>query len=338
MATRIKIGHAGGTKNGLTIVENYNITSLEPSFMLRPISAALAEKSAVTCETGCGNDNIKYSQDYRDTLYLKAKKTSFKLDTTNITETCYTDCSAFMYVCALAGGAKVDCGSWGPNCGNIEFKLTKSNEYEVHRESKYLTSTDYLQRGDILVRDWYKNGSRHTVMVLENGNKVPKISVPTTSIDSSSTEVFVSNFSIFNVRTEVQQLTTDNIKTKVELVKLEKDLETLINSKQYKWFYTLTPLTNASTKSKAGPLTLSNNAFSLNNLIPNTSYILKVSAKDDNVEFTSANVIFTTLSTSAPKSDKITKFEAADKVKGYHVYVKVKDKIKRAILYNRRKE
>lgn len=131
--------------------------------MLRPKNASLAEKSARACEDGCRNDNIGYSQTNRNTLHTEAKRVGY--DLAKITTPCETDCSAFMTICAIAGGAKnLEYTSNAPTTSTMRKAFSKSGLYEVHTESGFLTSDKYLRRGDILVAE-----GRHTVMVLDNG-------------------------------------------------------------------------------------------------------------------------------------------------------------------------
>jgi hypothetical protein len=141
-------------------------------FVLRPKTSTLAEKSAKACEKGCANNNIGYDQNQRNTLYTQAKKVGY--DLSKITTKCETDCSAFMTVCAITGGANIEYGSNGPTTSTMESKFSASEDYSVLTDSKYLTSDKYLKRGDILV----KAGS-HTVMVLENGSGVASASLYT---------------------------------------------------------------------------------------------------------------------------------------------------------------
>lgn len=147
---------------------------------LRPKSATLAEKSAVACEKGCANNKIGYDQNQRNTLNTKAKAVGY--DLAKITLLCECDCSSFMHVCAIAGGAKIAYGSNGATTRTLRTVLGNSGYYEVLTASKYLTSDKYLKRGDILV----KEGS-HTVMVLSNGSAISNASSGSTSSGSVTT-------------------------------------------------------------------------------------------------------------------------------------------------------
>lgn len=135
--------------------------------VLRPKSAALAEKSAKACEDACANKNIGYDQHGRNTLHSKAEAAEY--DLSKIDTPCECDCSSLMHVCAIAGGAKLSYGSNGCTTRNMVSTFVASVDYIKLTDSKYLTSDDYLLRGDILVKDG------HTVMVLENGAKAQNV-------------------------------------------------------------------------------------------------------------------------------------------------------------------
>lgn len=181
----VKIGHASisekgtvtgnsGDNNGKELCQR-NWYNGGWQFVLRPKSSTIAEKSAKACEKGCANNNIGYDQNQRNTLNTQAKRVNY--DLSKITTKCETDCSAFMTVCAIAGGANIVYGKTnGPTTSTMKSKFSASGDYTVLTDSKYLTSDKYLKRGDILV----KAGS-HTVMVLENGSetKVTKSSLYT---------------------------------------------------------------------------------------------------------------------------------------------------------------
>lgn len=169
----IKIGHAskdengkatGGTAGDQTAKEVCTRKWYNGGWhaVLRPTSAALAEKSAKACEAACNNSNIGYDQGGRNTLNTQAKAVGY--DLAKIVKACECDCSSLMHVCAIAGGAALSYGENGCTTRTMVAAFVKSGAYEKLTASKYLTSDKYLKRGDILV----KEGS-HTVMVLEDG-------------------------------------------------------------------------------------------------------------------------------------------------------------------------
>jgi len=185
----VKIGHASIDENGKASGGNAGDSTKKEvcvrgwynggwHTVLRPKNSNIAEKSAIACENACANDRIGYDQYQRNTLYAKAKAVGF--DIAKIIDSCETDCSALMHVCAIAGGANLSYGSNGFTTRNMVSGFYNSGDYEKLTDSKYLTSDQYLKRGDILV----KNG--HTAMVLENGYKAGA-STPAIKPETSNT-------------------------------------------------------------------------------------------------------------------------------------------------------
>lgn len=138
--------------------------------LLRPGTAALAEKSAAACEAACENPNIGYDQQGRNTLYAKAAALGFDLAAVGKSE---CDCSSLMHVCAIAGGAKIPYEGNGLTTRTMAAAFTASGAYEKLTDSAYLRSDALLRRGDILV----KEGS-HTAMVLSTGARGCALTLP----------------------------------------------------------------------------------------------------------------------------------------------------------------
>ena len=170
----VKIGHASigedGAKNNKagdsTTKEVCTRSWYKSSWhtVLRPIDPEVAEKMAVACEAGCYNDNIGYDQNQRNTLRTQAKAVGW--DLSKITVPCECDCSSFMTVDAECAGIDIPYNNGNaPTTSTMVSAFKSTGEFKVLQESKYLTSDEYLKRGDILVK------SGHTVMVLENGSK-----------------------------------------------------------------------------------------------------------------------------------------------------------------------
>lgn len=146
-------------------------------FVLRCKDNTKAEKMAVACEQGCANDNIGYDQNQRNTLDALAQMVDY--DLSKIKAPCECDCSSFMAVCAQAAGINIPYNSGNaPTTSTMKNAFTSTGEFDVLTDFKYLTSDNYLNRGDILV----KAGS-HTAMALENGAKTTKSKI---GIDVSS--------------------------------------------------------------------------------------------------------------------------------------------------------
>lgn len=174
----VKIGHAsldehgkiaGGSAGDQTgkEVRTQNWYNKGWNVVLRPKSAELAEKSAQACEAACANPNIGYDQGGRNSLHARAKEVGF--DLSRISTPCECDCSSFMHVCAIAGGANLDYGSNGLTTRDMVDAFMATGQYEKLTDSKHLTSDKFVKRADVLV----KEGS-HTAMALEDGPAVPK--------------------------------------------------------------------------------------------------------------------------------------------------------------------
>ena len=140
------------------------------TLLLRPKNPAVAERIAAAAEAGVANTNIGYSQSTRNTARAEAKKHGMRLDL--IDTPCNVDCSSFSSLCAECAGAIGEAqysGGNAPWTGNMREKFSQSGAFEVLTDSKYLTSPDYLRRGDILVNEPAETG--HTVVVTSGGDK-----------------------------------------------------------------------------------------------------------------------------------------------------------------------
>lgn len=126
-----------------------------------PKSATAAEKIAKAMEQACANNNIGYDQYQRTTLYTLAKAKEW--DVSKVTAKCETDCSALVAVCCNAAGITVSKDMY---TGNEKAVLKGTGKFTVYTAAKYVGSSDYLKRGDILL------GNGHTAIVLSNGAKV----------------------------------------------------------------------------------------------------------------------------------------------------------------------
>ena len=60
--------------------------------------------------------------------------------------------------------------------GNMKAGFQQTGKFEILTDKKYLTGTEYLKRGDILL-----NTQHHTAIVLDNGEKVTAASTPSPS-------------------------------------------------------------------------------------------------------------------------------------------------------------
>lgn len=131
--------------------------------LLRPLDQNKAEKMAQTCELVCLNPNIGYDQYQRNSLRTQAIRNNWRVELIDIP--CECDCSSFMTVCAESADIDIPYNAGNaPTTSTMKTAFMSTGKFECLTDKKYLKGTEYLKRGDILV----KQGS-HTVMVLENG-------------------------------------------------------------------------------------------------------------------------------------------------------------------------
>jgi hypothetical protein len=335
MATVIRIGHASWSENKtaygiagdstgyeVCINPDFNIESLQPNIVLRPKTASLANSSANACEAGCLNNNIGYSQSGRNTLYNLAKAKNYNL--ASIDTKCNTDCSAFMTVCAIAGGARIDYSSNGPTTTNMRTRFKQSGDYTVLTDSKHLTQTDYLKRGDILVCE-----GNHTVMVLDNGKhyKDELIEEPESAVTP------VRTICTYILDLEMTNIKSTSATAKIKVLERVNNIEKTI-SNATKWTYSL----ELKLLPELTTMTYNFNKtdLSLTGLIAGRSYIARVVAKvtGGDIAFCSANTIFSTEPQKA--SDNKKPVDLGLKVEdGFidKIYIKDKNDFKQAILY-----
>ena len=178
----VRLAHASisenGTVNGVkgdqttreVCIRSYYVHKYGWSLVLRP-SADIADKVARAAESGAKNDNIGYGQADRNGLHTEAQRVGYDLSKISNKTNC--DCSSFATVCAIAAGVKsLEYTGNAPTTRTMESAFLRTGKFTILKESKYLTSDKYLRRGDILV-----SISHHTVIVLDNGEKVKKKSV-----------------------------------------------------------------------------------------------------------------------------------------------------------------
>ena len=137
--------------------------------VLRPKTPKLAEALAVQCEGACNNPNIGYDQSDRNTILAAAKAADWNL--AKITTPCECDCSSLMSMCCICCGLPENDFYISRNLRTtktITAACKKTNMFDILQSAEYLTSKDYLKRGDILV------SNTHTCMVLQNGSKANK--------------------------------------------------------------------------------------------------------------------------------------------------------------------
>lgn len=179
--TVVKIGHASIDENGkitggvagdqtgkeICTRDWYNKPWIS---VIRPNDSTVAEKIAKAMEQACANDKIGYDQKQRTTLYTFAK--SAEWDLSKITTACECDCSSLVAVCVNAAGIAVSKDIY---TGNEQSALKATGKFTILTDSKYISKSENLRRGDILL------ASGHTAVVLSNGFKAGESSETVTS-------------------------------------------------------------------------------------------------------------------------------------------------------------
>ena len=115
---------------------------------------------------GAKNDCIGYDQDTRGTFLNEVSKVDYNIE--NLTTNCNTDCSAFVCTILKIVGHQLDIDE----LKNIPLDATPAMEndltkagFKAYKGSKYLTSPDELQPGDILL-----NTIHHTEIFVGDGS------------------------------------------------------------------------------------------------------------------------------------------------------------------------
>ena len=132
------------------------------NILLRPKNPLKAEIMAKACEDACNNPNVGYDMSTRNTLRQEAIKVNFDLSKVGL---CNCDCSSFMAVCAEAAGIAIPYnGNNAPTTSTMRNAFMSTGEFDLYIDAIYLNNSNFLKRGDILVKE-----GTHVVMTLENG-------------------------------------------------------------------------------------------------------------------------------------------------------------------------
>lgn len=159
-----KSGGQLGSQSGeeLRLQEWYN-RSLGWTSVLRAKNKSLRAKIALYMLRLVLNTCIGYDQVKRTTLFLLANNTGWNIN--KINKSCATDCSALVSVVLNFCGVKISKDIY---TGNMVSTIMATGLFKELTDKKYLTSSDYLEEGDILV------GPGHTAAVVEV-KEIPKL-------------------------------------------------------------------------------------------------------------------------------------------------------------------
>lgn len=170
-------GKPGDQKGGAEVSTQAWYLHRKGWIVIRAKEPSVREKIARNMEAACRNNHIGYCQDHRGTATEAAKPYGY--DFSRITTDVETDCSELVRACCLYAGIQV--GSF--STGNEVAALQATGKFQILKEDKYCTSSEFLLRGDILVT----KTKGHTAVVLDSGSGSSK-SQGTASKPVSSTD------------------------------------------------------------------------------------------------------------------------------------------------------
>lgn len=214
-----KIGHAtkdengkykNGTSGDQTKVEVYirEWYNRPWSHIIRAKDKDMREKLAKDMEYSCNNDLLGYDQNQRNSALVLARKVGYNMS--KIKATCEVDCSSLVCICCMYAGILESVLYVNNNCSvtsNLRRRLMSTNKFDTLTDKKYLSSGDYLLRGDILLYEGH-----HVAICLEDGSKVsdvikvntnPKLGIDVSSyqgtIDWAKVKANGCNFAILKI-------------------------------------------------------------------------------------------------------------------------------------------
>lgn len=153
-------GGKGGDQTGKE-VKTGNWYNFNQTIVYRFKDRAKAKKYAQFIKNACANNNIGYDQWQRESLYTQLKKVN--MDVTKVKTPCECDCSTLVSAGLIAVGINVP---YNMRTATLAQYLPKTGEFTELKDSKYLTSGDYLMTGDIINRP-----AHHVITALEDGCK-----------------------------------------------------------------------------------------------------------------------------------------------------------------------
>lgn len=141
--------------------------------LLRYPDRSVRQRIAEIAEILANDNLIGYDQNERNSLHDVLKTCDYDLNTFFLRgQKVETDCSAFVTcVCIAAGIKSLEYAGNAPTTSTMKSVFKKSG-FEVLTDEKYVTQSDYLSEGDILLKP-----SSHTVIVLDDGEKYGKTSI-----------------------------------------------------------------------------------------------------------------------------------------------------------------
>lgn len=137
------------------------------------------------------NDKIGYDQTTRAEFYNQVSKVNY--DISSLTTPCAADCSSFVATIVVIVGHKLGVNeltslSSLPDTASMRGSYTRVG-FTAYKDSQYLTSTQNLEPGDILV-----NEGNHTAIYVGDAHDSSSASWPSLEIDDITVNLDEQNF------------------------------------------------------------------------------------------------------------------------------------------------
>lgn len=168
--------------------------------VFRPISKKESATLALIMEAACENDHIGFSKDKEENLKCEKLAKKVNWDLRKIEEDCALDNIQLISLCLNAAGISL---SRQLTIENAESCLTRSKKFNIFSGAKYLKSSCFLKRGDILL------AKDHMAIVLSDGNEMDYITYEVPKNDFKIMKT--SNLSLIGTGVGVLALSKDNV-------------------------------------------------------------------------------------------------------------------------------
>lgn len=129
--------------------------------VIRAKNGIFADRIAVVAQRLCACNRIGYDQSQRTTLYDACDAIGWDINKLDYLPLCECDCSSLIAVILRFCGLNI---SKYVNTSTLVNQLQPTGLFDILRDSKYLTSGDYLLRGDLVLNTWH-----HVAVCLDNG-------------------------------------------------------------------------------------------------------------------------------------------------------------------------
>lgn len=241
----VTIAHASKNENGAYLKgKKGDQTKLEVcirqwysrpwNVVIRFIDPDMRDRCAHAMERACANDNWGYSQADRNSGLEAARQVGY--DPGLVTVPVNTDCSALVTVaCIYAGIAECALVKYGNSAttSTLKGRLKATGEVEIYTTSDYVTKTDKLMRGDILLAEGH-----HVAVVI-------KADAPKKSTKEIAKEVIQGKWGNGAERKQKLQAAGYNYEEVQKAVKEMMTEKTVSDIPKYVWDYLYARIGNA---------------------------------------------------------------------------------------------